>query len=79
MIPLKQVNRRRILKGMLGGSAVTIGMPFLDCFLNSNGTRFREWRAVAGCLRYLVLGTRSQSRAVGAEDARKDHRVWAGT
>ena len=31
-------NRRNVLKGMLAGSAVTVGLPFLDCFLNSNGT-----------------------------------------
>src|ERR1700754_4957040 len=30
--------RRRVLKGMLGGAAVTVGLPFLDCFLNTNGT-----------------------------------------
>ena len=30
--------RRRVLKGMLGGSAVTVGLPFLDGFLNENGT-----------------------------------------
>jgi hypothetical protein len=42
MIPLKQnsVTRRNILKGMLGGSAVTLGVPFLDCFLNTSGTAF---------------------------------------
>ena len=31
-------SRRRILKGMLNGSAVTIALPLLDCFLNENGT-----------------------------------------
>lgn len=31
-------NRRRVLKGILGGSAVTVGLPLLNCFLNSNGT-----------------------------------------
>ena len=30
--------RREVLRGMLGGAAVSVGMPFLDCFLNSNGT-----------------------------------------
>ena len=32
------MNRRRVLRGMLQGSAVTISLPFLDCFLNGNGT-----------------------------------------
>jgi len=34
----KLASRRRVLKGMLAGSAVTVGLPFLDCFLNENGT-----------------------------------------
>lgn len=29
--------RRRVLRGMLGGAAVSVGLPFLDCFLNVNG------------------------------------------
>jgi hypothetical protein len=33
-----RINRRRVLRGMLGGSAVAVAMPFLDCFLNPNGT-----------------------------------------
>lgn len=32
------MNRRRVLKGMLGGTAVTVGLPLLECFLNTNGT-----------------------------------------
>ncbi len=31
-------NRRRVLRGMLNGAAVTVGLPFLDCFLNGKGT-----------------------------------------
>jgi len=31
-------NRRNILRGMLGGAAVSVALPFLDCFLNTNGT-----------------------------------------
>jgi len=32
------MNRRRILRGVLGGSVVTVGLPLLDCFLDRNGT-----------------------------------------
>lgn len=32
------INRRHVLKGTFYGAAVTVGLPFLDCFLNSNGT-----------------------------------------
>ena len=31
-------NRRTLLRGMMGGAAVSVGLPFLDCFLNNNGT-----------------------------------------
>lgn len=34
----KEVTRRRFLKGMVAGSAVTVGLPFLEVFLNVNGT-----------------------------------------
>jgi uncharacterized protein DUF1552 len=33
-------NRRKVLKGMLGGSAVTVALPLLDCFLDGNGQAF---------------------------------------
>jgi hypothetical protein len=32
-----RLSRRRVLRGMMGGAAVTVGLPFLDCFLDSNG------------------------------------------
>ena len=35
---MSKLSRRRVLKGMLNGSAVTIALPFLNCFLNENGT-----------------------------------------
>lgn len=31
-------DRRWVLKGMLGGAAVTLGLPLFDCRLNNNGT-----------------------------------------
>jgi len=30
--------RRTALRGILGGGAVSVALPFLDCFLNTNGT-----------------------------------------
>ena len=30
--------RRKVLRGMLGASAVSVALPFLDCFLNERGT-----------------------------------------
>jgi hypothetical protein len=32
------LNRRSLLRGILHGSAATIALPFLDCFLDTNGT-----------------------------------------
>lgn len=33
----KTLTRRRALRGVLGGGAVTVALPLLDCFLNGNG------------------------------------------
>lgn len=35
---MSKLSRRRFLKGTLNGSAVTVALPFLNCFLNDNGT-----------------------------------------
>jgi hypothetical protein len=35
---MSKLSRRRVLKGMLNGSVVSITLPFLNCFLNENGT-----------------------------------------
>lgn len=37
-----RLGRRRVLRGMLGGAAVTVGMPFLDCFLDTSGTALAD-------------------------------------
>jgi hypothetical protein len=39
---LKMWTRRRVLRGMLAGGAVTVGLPILDCALNENGTAFAD-------------------------------------
>ena len=31
-------SRRNFMRGMLGGAAISVALPFLDCFLNANGT-----------------------------------------
>jgi len=35
---MKRLSRRRVLRGMLNGAAVSVALPLLDCFLNDNGT-----------------------------------------
>jgi hypothetical protein len=49
MITSAKFNRRRVLKGMLGGGAVTVGLPFLDCFLNTNGTALANGAPLPVC------------------------------
>lgn len=34
------LSRRRVLRGMLNGGAVSVALPFLDCFLDQNGAAF---------------------------------------
>lgn len=34
---MSNTTRRRVLRGMLNGVAVTVALPFLECFLNGNG------------------------------------------
>ena len=33
-----KTNRRSFLRGAIAGGVVTVGLPFLDCFLNNSGT-----------------------------------------
>jgi len=35
---MSKVTRRRFLRGVLNGGAVTVGLPLLNCFLNENGS-----------------------------------------
>lgn len=37
---MKKLNRRTMLRGMLGGAAVSVALPILDCFLDVNGRAF---------------------------------------
>ncbi len=48
-----RLSRRRVLKGMLGGAAVSVGLPLLDCFLDANGTAF----AATGAALPVCFGT----------------------
>jgi hypothetical protein len=49
----KLASRRRVLSGMMGGAAVTVGLPFLDAFLNDSGTAL----AATGQPLPVVFGT----------------------
>jgi hypothetical protein len=45
MSPMK-LNRRSLLRGMLGGTAVAVGLPPLEIFLNGNGTKDASGSAI---------------------------------
>ena len=36
------LSRRRVMRGMLHGSAVSVALPFLNCFLDGNGTALAD-------------------------------------
>ena len=38
----KPLTRRTVLRGMIGGVGVTLGLPLLDCYLNTNGTALAD-------------------------------------
>jgi hypothetical protein len=37
-VHIPNIRRRSLLRGMFRGGAVSVALPFLDCFLNTNGT-----------------------------------------
>ena len=39
---MTEFNRRRVLRGMLNGGAVTVGLPLLNTFLNGNGNAMAD-------------------------------------
>src|SRR5580658_2934348 len=39
---MKTWTRRRVLRGVLAGSAVSVGLPLFDCLLNDSGTAFAD-------------------------------------
>ncbi len=42
MASLKDLSRRRVLRGVLSGGAVTVGLPLLNVFLNGNGNAMAD-------------------------------------
>ena len=52
----RMASRRRVLKGALNGGVVTLGLPFLNGFLNENGTAL----AATGQALPSCFGTRFQ-------------------
>jgi hypothetical protein len=42
MLFSKKLSRRRVLRGMLNGAAVTVSLPLLETFMNGNGTAMAD-------------------------------------
>lgn len=40
------ISRRTLLRGMLGGAAVSVGLPLLEMFLNTNGNALAQGQAI---------------------------------
>jgi hypothetical protein len=40
MRALERLSRRNVLRGMMGGAAITVGLPILECHLNGNGNAY---------------------------------------
>ena len=53
MSAIQRASRRTVLRGMMGGAAVSVALPFLDCFLNENGTAL----AATGAALPVAFGT----------------------
>ena len=41
-MPLTKLNRRTVLRGLVGGAAVSIALPPLEAFVNSSGTAYAD-------------------------------------
>jgi hypothetical protein len=52
----KGINRRRVLRGMMGGAAVSVGLPMLDVFLNSNGNALASGAPLPLCFTSWFTG-----------------------
>ena len=43
------LSRRRVLRGMLGGAAITVGLPFFDALLDTNGSALASGAPLPTC------------------------------
>src|SRR5262249_5590963 len=39
---MSEFTRRRVLRGVLDGGAITVGLPLLNCFMNGNGNAYAD-------------------------------------
>jgi hypothetical protein len=42
---MNKISRRRVLRGIINGAAVSVSLPLLNCFLNDNGTALAAGRS----------------------------------
>ncbi len=68
---VKRLHRRRVLRGMVGGAAVSVGLPLLNCFLNGNGAALAAGGPLPTCFGTFFFGLgfnpgRWEPEAIGA-------------
>ncbi len=56
MSSIGHITRRGVLRGMVGGAAVRISLPFLNIFLNSSGTALASGRSLPLCFGTYFFG-----------------------
>ena len=58
MSATREIGRRTVLRGMLkGGAAVSVGLPVLECFLNTSGTAYAATAGAAAAPLPPCFGT----------------------
>ena len=70
LIKTQAMNRRRVLRGLLDGAAVTVALPFLNVFLNENGT------ALAATGNELPLRFGTWFWGLGVDPGSSSPRAW---
>ena len=67
---MSKLNRRTVLRGMLQGTAVTVALPLLNCFLNDNGTALASGAPQAArVMAWRVMRPASINHAANARTA----------
>jgi hypothetical protein len=56
MNSVQRLSRRRVLRGIFGGAAVTVSLPFLECFLDSRGAALASGAPLPTCFATWFYG-----------------------
>lgn len=73
----KKLSRRRVLRGMMQGTAVGVGLPLLDVFLDDNGSAFASGEQLPSCFGTWFWGLGLGSTNWAPEKTGKDYELTA--